>query len=35
MNNAADVRYLHEAKSGAVLELWVQKITIIPIQYLH
>ena len=24
----ADVRSLHEAKSGAVLELWVQKKTI-------
>ena len=28
MNYGADVRSLHEAKSGAVLELWVQKKTI-------
>ena len=28
MNYDADVRSLHEAKSGAVLELWVQKKTI-------
>ena len=28
MNYDTDVRSLHEAKSGAVLELWVQKKTI-------